>query len=46
MILDVPARDINGQVVHSIVLDVGHSLTTPVRPTSLGPIITPLRRAF
>lgn len=45
-ILDVPARDINGQVVHSIVLDVGHSLSTLVRPTSLGPIITPSRHAF
>jgi hypothetical protein len=45
-ILDVPMRDINGQVVHSIVLDVGHGLSTLVRPTSLGPIITPSRHAF
>lgn len=45
-ILDVPARDINGQVVKSIELDVGHGLSTLVRPTSLGPIITPSRHAF
>ena len=45
-ILDVPARDINGQVVKSIELDVSHGLSTLVRPTSLGPIITPSRHAF
>jgi hypothetical protein len=45
LLLDVPQRDANGHVV-SFYLDVGKSLTTNVRPTSLGPVITTRRRIF
>jgi hypothetical protein len=45
-IQDITTMDPSGKYVVSIALATGHNLTTLIKPTSLGPIITTLRETI
>jgi hypothetical protein len=45
-ILDIATRDPSGKYVVSVAVAAGHNLTTLIKPTSLGPIITTLQETI